>query len=52
MERQDVLNRQRYKLLWKMPNGNNEAQATPLYLISFTLSESGFQGDNTSHTFR
>jgi len=51
MGRQDVLNRHRYRLLWKMRNGNNEAQATPLYLISFTLSESGFQGDNALYTF-
>jgi len=35
-----------------MPNGNNEAQATLLYLISFMLSESGFQGDNTLHNFQ
>jgi len=35
-----------------MPNGNTEGQATPLYLITFMLSESSFQGDNTLHTFQ
>ena len=34
-----------------MLNSNNEALATSLYLISFMLSESSFQGDNTLHTF-
>ena len=34
-----------------MPNGNIEAQATPLYLNSFMLPESSLQGDNTLHTF-
>jgi len=34
-----------------MPNGNNEAQATPLYLNSSMLSQSSFQGDNTLHNF-
>jgi len=51
MGRQDVLNRHRYKFQWKMLNSNNEALATSLYLISFMLSESSFQGDNTLHTF-
>ena len=51
MGREGVLNRYRYRLLWKRPNSNNEAQATSLYLISFMFSEFSFQGDNTWHTF-